>query len=69
MYTHVARARRRSIGAFLGVAALAVTLAPAFARADTVTDWNDAASTAIVATAKQPPPVAVLSFAMTQGAV
>ena len=43
--------------------------APALARADTVTDWNGYASTAIVATARQPPPVAVLSFAMVQGAV
>jgi hypothetical protein len=43
--------------------------APALARADTVTDWNGYASTAIVATAAQPPPVAVLSFAMVQGAV
>jgi hypothetical protein len=49
------------------VAALAATAAPA--RADTVSDWNDAASTAIVTVAKQPPPVAVLSFAMVQGAV
>jgi hypothetical protein len=49
------------------VAALAATAAPA--RADTVTDWNDAASTAIVDVAKQPPPVAVMSFAMVQGAV
>ena len=52
-----------------GVAAPCVTLAPALARADTVTDWNGYASTAIVATAGQPPPVAVLSFAMVQGAV
>ena len=57
------------IAALLVGAALAVTLAPSFARADTVTDWNDAASTAIVGVAKQPPPVAVLSFAMVQGAV
>jgi hypothetical protein len=49
------------------VAVLAATAAPA--RADTVTDWNDAASTAIVGVAKQPPPVAVQSFAMVQGAV
>jgi hypothetical protein len=34
-----------------------------------VTDWNGYASTAIVATAGQPPPVAVLSFAMVHGAV
>jgi hypothetical protein len=51
------------------IAALCVTLAPTAARADTVTDWNDTASTAIVGVAKQPPPVAVQSFAMVQGAV
>ena len=69
MRKHLARARIRSIGALLGVAALGATLAPSFARADTVTDWNDTASTAIVGVAKQPPPVAVMSFAMVQGAV
>ena len=69
MRKHLARARIRSIGAFLGVAALGATLAPSFARADTVTDWNDTASTAIIGVAKQPPPVAVMSFAMVQGAV
>jgi len=57
------------IGAFLGAVALSATLAPAAARADTVTDWNEAASTAIVGVAKQPPPVAIISFAMVQGAV
>jgi hypothetical protein len=51
------------LGATLALAA------PALARADTVTDWNDIASTAIVVNANQPPPVSVLSFAMTQGAV
>src|SRR3954470_7081332 len=69
MPKHLSRARMRSIGAFVGAAALGATLAPSFARADTVTDWNDAASTVIVGVAKQPPPVAVLSFAMVQGAV
>jgi hypothetical protein len=44
-------------------------LAPAHARADTVTDWNGYASTAIVTNAVQPPPVSALSFAMVQGAV
>ena len=34
-----------------------------------MTDWNANASTAIVVTAGQPPPAAVLSFAMVQGAV
>jgi hypothetical protein len=60
---------RRGIGVLLGVAALCWMLTPALARADTVTDWNGYASTAIVANAGQPPPVAVLSFAMVQGAV
>ena len=59
----------RGCAALLGVAALCATIAPAPARADTVTDWNDYASTAIVVIAGQPPPVAVLSFAMVQGAV
>ena len=69
MRKHPTRIRMRSIGAFLGVVALGAALAPSFARADTVTDWNDTASTAIVGVAKQPPPVAVMSFAMVQGAV
>ncbi len=60
---------RRGIGALLAVTALCAMLAPALARADTVTDWNGYASTAIVANAGQPPPVSVLSFAMVQGAV
>jgi PAP2 superfamily len=55
------------VAVFLGVAALSGMTAPA--RADTVTDWNGYASTAIVSNAGQPPPVAVLSFAMVQGAV
>ena len=69
MRTHPAGHRIRRIGALLAFAALGATLAPSLARADTVTEWNDAASTAIVGVAKQPPPVAVMSFAMTQGAV
>src|SRR4051812_20178708 len=52
------------------VALTAIALfAPTVARADTVTDWNGYASNAIVVTAGQPPPAAVLSFAMVQGAV
>jgi hypothetical protein len=38
-------------------------------RADAVTDWTAIASTAIVVTGGQPPPVSALSFAMVQGAV
>ena len=48
------------------VAVIASLLAPAAASADTVTEWNAIASTAIAA---QPPHAAVLSFAMVQGAV
>ena len=51
------------------VSAVALVASVAPARADTVTDWNANASTAIVVTAGQPPPAAVLSFAMVQGAV
>jgi hypothetical protein len=38
-------------------------------RADTVTEWNAIASTAIVTTAGQPPHASAPSFAMVQGAV
>jgi hypothetical protein len=62
------RRRRRTWAAGLAASAALAATAP-LARADTVTDWNDTASAAIVGVAKQPPPVAVLSFAMTQGAV
>src|SRR5262249_41154064 len=49
--------------ALIGLASVPVV------RADAVTDWNAIASTAIVVTAGQPPPVSALSFAMVQGAV
>src|SRR6266702_8083821 len=49
--------------------ALLTLVSPGTARADAVTDWNLIASTAIVTTALQPPPVSALSFAMVQGAV
>ena len=58
-----------SAAAVSAVALAAVVTCVAPARADTVTDWNASASTAIVVTAGQPPPVAALSFAMVQGAV
>jgi PAP2 superfamily protein len=51
------------------IALAALVASVASARANTVTDWNANASTAIVVTAGQPPPVAALSFAMVQGAV
>src|SRR6266568_3589376 len=49
--------------------ALGALASPRVVRADAVTDWNAIASTAIVTTAAQPPPVSALSFAMVQGAV
>jgi hypothetical protein len=60
--------RKRALALMIGTVT-AGAVAPASVRADTVTDWNDYASTAIVVTASQPPPVAALSFAMVQGAV
>jgi hypothetical protein len=61
--------RIHGAGLFAALTALFALTVCAPARADTVTDWNGIASTAIVANAGQPPPVAVLSFAMVQGAV
>src|SRR5204863_3557771 len=49
--------------------ALIALVSPKVVHADAVTDWNAIASTAIVTTAAQPPPVSALSFAMVQGAV
>ena len=69
MHKHTTHRRPCRLAASLAVAAVCTAFAPAFARADTVTDWNETASTAIVGTAGQPPPVSVLSFAMVQGAV
>jgi hypothetical protein len=69
MHRQITSMAGRGIAVLLGLAALCWVIAPPAARADTVTDWNGYASTAIVATAAQPPPVAVLSFAMVQGAV
>jgi hypothetical protein len=51
------------------IAALAALATPAAARSNTVTDWNGIATTAIVATAAQPPQAAILSLGMVQGAV
>jgi PAP2 superfamily len=58
---------RRALGL---IAACATVLLPAAsARADTVTDWNAIATTAIVTTAGQSPHAATPSLAMVQGAV
>src|SRR5215211_302011 len=61
--------RTRAAGLLAAVAALFVLAVSAPARADTVTDWNAIASTAIVTTAAQSPQASTLSFAMVQGAV
>jgi hypothetical protein len=51
------------------VAGLAALVAPAVGSADTVTQWNQNAATALYVTAAQPPNVSVLHMAMVQGAV
>ncbi len=51
------------------LAGLAALIAPAVGSADTVTQWNQNAATALYVTAAQPPNVSVLHMAMVQGAV
>jgi len=53
----------------VAAAALFALAISAPARADTVTDWNAIATTAIVTTAGQSPQASTLSFAMVHGAV
>jgi hypothetical protein len=57
----------RGAGLLAAAALLLASTTPA--HADTVTDWNAIATTAIVTTAGQPPHAAPLSFAMVHGAV
>jgi hypothetical protein len=59
----------RGAGLLAAAAALFALSASTPARADTVTDWNTIATTAIVTTAGQPPHASTLSLAMVQGAV
>jgi hypothetical protein len=61
--------RKISILPLLIALALLALASPKVACANVVTDWNAIASSAIVTTAGQPPPVSALSFAMVQGAV
>ena len=58
---------RRALG--LIAACVTVLVPAASARADTVTDWNAIATTAIVTTAGQSPHASTPSLAMVQGAV
>jgi PAP2 superfamily len=58
--------RQALAAALAGFAALIV---PAVGSADTVTQWNQNAATALYVTAAQPPNVSVLHMAMVQGAV
>jgi hypothetical protein len=53
----------------VAAALVAAMGAPALAGADTVTQWNQNAATALYVTAAQPPNVSVLHMAMVQGAV
>jgi PAP2 superfamily len=52
-----------------GSISIAPTSASTLEPADAVLDWNVIATTAIVTVARQPPPVAILSYAMVEGAV
>ncbi len=61
--------RRRSLGLCLAAAALIALSASATARADTVTDWNANAVSALVGTAGQSPTVSTIHLAMVHGAV
>ncbi len=60
------RSKRIWLAAIVTLVALT---SPAAAQSNTVTDWNGIATTAIIATAAQPPQSAVLSLGMVQGAV
>lgn len=55
--------------AALALGAVTALAAPAAARADTVTDWNQYATDALIGTAGQMPPVAAANLAMMHGAV
>jgi hypothetical protein len=59
----------RTVGLMTVAGAVCALAGSAPARADTVTDWNETATTAIVTTASQSPHASTLSFAMVQGAV
>jgi PAP2 superfamily len=65
MYAHSIR----GAGLLVAATVLFALTVSAPARADTVTDWNAIATTAIVTTAGQSPQASTLSFAMVQGAV
>ncbi|MDQ3162709.1 MAG: PA-phosphatase, partial [Actinomycetota bacterium] len=62
--------RLRRVGVLLAAAATLLALAaPPLARADAVTDWNRHAASALITSAGQAPPVALLHLAMVHGAV
>jgi hypothetical protein len=61
--------RRRAAGLVVSVAAMIVLVSPSPAAASAVTHWNQIATTALIGTAGQAPPVSVLHLAMVHGAV
>src|SRR5918994_6698876 len=64
------RSRRRHAAALFVAAAASIALAaPSSAGASAVTQWNQIATTALIGTAGQAPPVSVLHLAMVHGAV
>jgi hypothetical protein len=61
--------RRRAAGLVVAVAAATALAVPSSAGASAVTQWNLNATNALIATAGQAPPVAMLHLAMVHGAV
>ncbi len=61
--------RLRAVGLVAALAAVSVLAAPATAAASSVTQWNRYATDALIVTAGQAPPVAVIHLAMVHGAV
>jgi hypothetical protein len=63
------RSMLKYLAAVAAIAATVFLAAPGYARADSVTQWNQNAANALYVTAAQPPNVSVLHMAMVQGAV
>lgn len=61
--------RRRAAGVVVAVAASTVLAAPSSAGASAATQWNLNATNALIGTAAQAPPVAMLHLAMVHGAM
>jgi hypothetical protein len=61
--------RRRAVGLVVALVASTALVAPSSAGASATTQWNVNATTALITTAAQAPPVSALHLAMVHGAV